>query len=54
MKRSYDGTVVNESDALIGERPHLWLDPAKLETFSRIAEKHEQVNMECDGALVRD
>ena len=32
-KLSYDGTVVNESDALICERPHLWLDPTKLETI---------------------
>ena len=33
------------------ERPHPWLDPTKLETQSRIAEKHEQVNMGCNGAL---
>ena len=29
-------------------------DPTKQETLSRTAEKHEQVNMDCNGALVRD
>ena len=32
-KHSYDGTVVNESDAPLCEGPHLWLDPTKLEIF---------------------
>ena len=32
VKHSYDGTVVNELDVLLCERPHLWLDPTKLET----------------------
>ena len=41
VKRSYDGTVANELDVLLCERPHPWLDPTKLETLSRIAEKHE-------------
>ena len=36
------------------ERPHLFLDPTKLEILSRIAEKREQVNMDCNGASVRD
>ena len=54
VKRSYDGTVAIESDALLCERPHPWLDPTKLETLSRIAEKHEDVNMDCNGTLVRD
>ena len=54
VKLSYDVTVANESDALICESPHLWLDPTKLETLSRIAEKHEQLNMDCNGALVLD
>ena len=54
VKRSYEGTVANESDALLCERPHLWLDPTKLETLARIAEKHEQVNIDCNAALVRE
>ena len=33
MKRSYDGTLVNELDVLLCEKPHLWLDPATLEIF---------------------
>ena len=37
VKRSYDGTVANELDVLLCERPHPWLDPTKLETLSRIA-----------------
>ena len=41
VQRSYDGTVVNESDVLHCEKPRPWLDPTKLETLSRIAEKHE-------------
>ena len=48
-KLSYDGTAVNES-----ERPHLWLDPAKSEILSRIAEKHAQANTDYNGALVPD
>ena len=35
-------------------RPHPWLDPTKLETLSHIAEKHEQVNTDCNGALDLD
>ena len=50
VKRSYDGIVANGSDKPLCERPHMWLDPAKLEILSRIAEKHEQVNMDCNGA----
>ena len=54
-KRSIlDRCAVNESDAPLCERPHLWLDPTKLEILSRIAEKHEQVNTDCNGASVRD
>ena len=37
VKRSYDGTVVNESDVLLCERRRLSLDPAKLETWLRTA-----------------
>ena len=54
VKRSYDGIVANGSDAPLCERPHLWLDLIKLEILSRIAEKHEQVNTDCNGASVRD
>ena len=54
VKRSYDGTVANESDALLCEMPRRWLDPTQLETLSRIAEKHEQVNIDCNGASVPD
>ena len=54
VKRSYDGTAVNESDALLCERLHPWLDPTKLETLSRTAEKHERVNMDYNGASVQD
>ena len=52
-KRSYGGTVACK-DALLCERPHPLLDHTKLETLSRIAEKHEQVNTDCNGASVRD
>ena len=45
-KLSYDGTVVNESDA-----PQLWLDPTKLERLSRTAGK---ANTDYSGALVPD
>ena len=31
VKRSYDAIVANGSDAPLCERPHLWLDPIKLE-----------------------
>ena len=41
VKRSYDGTVPNESDAVRSERPHLWLDPTKLGTSSRVARAGE-------------
>ena len=54
VKRSYDGTVANELDVLLCERPRPWLDPTKLEAMSRGAEKHEQVNMDCNGALDPD
>ena len=54
VKRSYDGIMANGTDAPLCERPHLWLDPTKLKILSRIAEKHEQVNTDCNGALVRD
>ena len=50
VKRSHDGTVVNESDVLHCERPRLWLDHTKLETQFRTAEKHELVNADCNGA----
>ena len=53
-KLSYDGTVVNESDALLCERPHLCLDPTKLEMLSHTAEKHALANTDCNGALVPD
>ena len=43
-KLSYDGTVVNGSDAPLSERQDLWLDPTKLETGSHTAEKHAQAN----------
>ena len=33
---------------------HLWLDPTKLGTLSRAAEKHAQANTDCNGALVLD
>ena len=49
-KLVYDGTVVNESDALRCEELHLWSDLTKLGTLSRTAEKHEQVNTDCNGA----
>ena len=42
VKRWCDETVANELAVLLCERPHPWLDPTKLETLSRIAEKHEQ------------
>ena len=32
VKHLYDGTVVNESDVLLCEKPRPWLDPTKLET----------------------
>ena len=32
VKHSYDGTVVNELDVLLCERPHPWLDATKLKT----------------------
>ena len=32
VKHSSDGTVVNELDVLLCERPHPRLDPTKLET----------------------
>ena len=51
-KLSYDGNVVNESDALTCEEPNPWLDLAKLETLSRTAEKDAQANTDCNGALV--
>ena len=54
VRPSYHGTVVNESDVPLCERPHPWLDPTKLETLSRTAEKHEQANMDCTGALDQD
>ena len=54
VKRSYDGTVANELDVLLCERPLPWLDPAKLETLSRIAKKHVQSNTDCKGASVPD
>ena len=54
VERSYDGIVANEFDVLLCEGPHLWLHPTKLETLSRIAEKHEQVNMDCNGSLDLD
>ena len=54
MKRSYDGTVPNESDALLSEKPLPLLEPTKLEMLSRIAEKHVQVNMDCNGASALD
>ena len=38
VKRSYDGIVANGSDAPLCERPHLWLDPTKVEILFRIAE----------------
>ena len=46
--------LANELDVLLCENPHPWLDPTRLETLSRIAEKHEQVNMDCNGALDPD
>ena len=54
VKRSYDRTAVNELDVPLCEWPHPWLDPTKSETLCRIAEKHEQVNMDCNGASVLD
>ena len=54
VKRSYAGIVANESDVLLCERPRPRLDPTKLETLSRVAEKHVQVNMDCSGALNLD
>ena len=54
VKRSYDGTVANELDVLLCERPLQWLDPTKSEILSRIAKKHVQVNTDCNGALVPD
>ena len=54
VKLLYDGTVVNESDALRCEEPHPWSDLTKLGTFSRTVEKHAQVNTDCNGALVPD
>ena len=54
VKLSYAGIAVNESDVLLYERPHPWLDPTKLETLSCFAEKHVQVNMDCNGASVPD
>ena len=53
-KRSYDGTVASDLDVLLCERALLWLDPTKSEKLSRIAEKHVQVNTDCNGALVPD
>ena len=53
-KLSYDGTVVNEYDAPLCERPHLWLDPTKSEKLSRTAEKHAQANTDGNGTLVPD
>ena len=39
VKRSYGGTVANESDAQLCERPHLSLDPTKLETLSLVLQR---------------
>ena len=50
VKRSYDGTVPNELDVLLFERPRPWSDPTKLKTLPRIAAKPDQVNMDCNGA----
>ena len=50
VERSYDGTAVDESDALRCEVPHPWSDLTKLETLSRTAEKHAQVSTDCTGA----
>ena len=54
VRPSYDGTVAIELDVLLCEEAHPWLDPTKLETLSRTAEKHEQANMDCNGALDQD
>ena len=54
VKRSYDRIVANELDVLLCKRLCPWLVPTKLEALSRIAEKLEQLNMDCHGALARD
>ena len=41
-------------EALHCEEPHPWLDPTKLGTLSRTAEKHAQANTDCNGPLVPD
>ena len=46
--------AANGSDAPLCERPHPWLDPTMLEMSSRMAEKHVQVNTDCNGASVPD
>ena len=54
VEHSYDDTVTRELDVVLCERSRPWLDPTKLEALSRIAEKAEQVNMDCNGASILD
>ena len=50
----FDGIPTKKSDMLHRQWPRLWSRAVQLETVSRIAMNHVQVNMDCSGALVLD